>query len=221
MTDRFNDIRGLYRQSFQQNGDSPASLLTPKGRQDLRFGVLDPFVARDGASLLDYGCGLGHLLEHLLAQHRRIDYCGVDMLPEFVQACRDKHAAPARFELIDPSQPLAERHDIVFASGVFNLRSHAAAELSRDYALQRLAQMFDAAREVLVCDFLSSLVDFEQDGAQHFSPGEIADFCGARLTRRFQLRHDLLPYEFTLIAWRDNVISRPDNRYLRQLPGPV
>lgn len=218
MTERFGDIRGMYRASFELHGDSPASLLTPKGRQDLRFGVLDPFVQRNGASLLDYGCGLGHLFDHLRSQGRDVNYCGIDMLPEFVQACRAKHGDLARFDLINPEEPPPEGHDIVFASGVFNLQSHADRRVSRDYTFARVEQLFRVAKTVLVCDFLSSLVDFEQAGAQHFSPDEIAQFCAGRLTRRFQIRHDLLPYEFTLIAWRDDEIQRPQNRYLHDRP---
>lgn len=221
MTERFGEIRDMYRASFEQHGDSPASLLGPKGRQDLRFSVLDPFVSRPGVSLLDYGCGLGHLFEHLRLQGRQVNYLGMDMLPDFVRACRDKYGTQASFELIEPSQTLTQSHDIVFSSGVFNICSHGDVHESRKYALERLAQLFKAAREVLVCDFQSSLVDFQQAGAQHFTVGEIAEFCGTRLTRRFQLRHDLLPYEFTLIAWPDNAIRHPQSRYVHDRPGPI
>ena len=221
MTDRFGEICDMYRASFEEHGDSPASLLTPKGRQDVRYRVLDPFVLRPGITLLDYGCGLGHLLEHLQKQDRQVNYTGMDMLPDFVRQCRAKYGTQAHFELIDPSQPLTQYHDIVFASGVFNICSHGDAHQSRKYALERITQLFDVVREVLVCDFLSSLVDFRQPGAQHFTAGEIAEFCGSRLTRRFQIRHDLLPYEFTLIAWRDDAIRHPHSRYLHEPLGCV
>ena len=63
----------------------------------------------------------------------------------------------------------------------------------------------------MICDFLSPFVDFKQDQAQHFEMDEVARFCSSQLTRRFVLRHDLLPYEFTLIAYRQEDIKRPEN----------
>ncbi len=201
----------MYLDGFQRHGDSPHALLTPKGRNELRFRAISPFVLRPGVRVLDYGCGLGYLWDYLQRQGNKVDYTGIDMLPEFVEACRNKHGNHAHFELLDVRTPIREKYDVVFASGVFNLRSDTDDTRSREYALDRLEELFNAAGEVLVCDFLSSYVDFVQEDGQHFNPGIITDFCAKRLSRRFMIRHDLLPYEFTLIAWRDGAIHRPDN----------
>ena len=203
----------MYQDSFRQHGDSPSALMTPKGRNEMRFRALDQFARRPYAQLLDYGCGLGYLWDYLQKKAAQVSYTGVDMLPEFVEACRKKHGGGARFELIDVQAPISGKYDVVFASGVFNLRSDTDDGRSREYAFRRLEQLFNVCGEVLVCDFLSSNVDYTQPGGQHFSPAEIADFCMTKLTRRFVIRHDLLPYEFTLIAWRDSAIRRPDNIY--------
>lgn len=213
MSEQFDRIRAMYESSFRLHGDSPGALMTPKGRNDLRFRAISPFVGRPSTRVLDYGCGLGYLWDFLQRSGSDVDYTGMDMLPEFVEACRAKHAGRARFEQLDVHAPIQGSYDVVFASGVFNLRSHDDEAASRAYAMDRLEQLFHATQDVLVCDFLSSYVDFQQADAQHFSPGAIADFCASRLSRRFILRHDLLPYEFTLVAWRDSAIRRPDNIY--------
>ena len=119
----------------------------------------------------------------------------------------------ACFDLIDPTRPICGEYDIVFASGVFNLMTHDSEIISKEYALERIEYLFSITNEILVCDFLSSLVDFKQSKAQHFSPSEIVEFCSNKLSRRFKLRHDLLPYEMTLIVWKNDEIHRPDNIY--------
>lgn len=211
MTDRFEEIRTMYRAGYNDHGDSPAALLTPKGRNNLRFRALLPFIDKPGLSVLDYGCGLGYLFDYLQEQGASVRYAGMDMMPEFIDVCRLKHGDKAEFQLIEAEQPLERRFDLVFASGVFNIRSHADDRLSRAYATARLKQLFDAADVALVCDFLSPYVDFKQGDSQHFDTGFIAEFCARELSRRFVIRHDLLPYEYTLIAWRDDTILRPHN----------
>lgn len=213
MSEQFNRIKAMYQDSFRQHGDSPSALMTPKGRNELRFRALAPFVRRPNVQVLDYGCGLGYLWDYLQKEAAPVSYTGVDILPEFVEACRKKHGGGARFELLDVQAPISGKYDVVFASGVFNLRSDTDDERSRKYAFGRLEQLFNVCGEVLVCDFLSSNVDYTQPDGQHFSSAEIANFCMTKLSRRFMIRHDLLPYEFTLIAWRDSAIRRPDNIY--------
>jgi len=201
----------MYRAGYNDHGDSPAALLTPKGRNNLRFRALLPLIDKPGLSVLDYGCGLGYLFDYLQEQGASVHYTGMDILPEFIDVCRQKHGDKAEFQLIEAEQSLTRRFDLVFASGVFNIRSHADERLSSAYARVRLKNLFDAADVALVCDFLSPYVDFKQGDSQHFGTGFIAKFCAKELSRRFVIRHDLLPYEYTLIAWRDDQIRRPDN----------
>jgi SAM-dependent methyltransferase len=211
MTHRFDDIRAMYRTSYERHGDSSAALLTPKGRSELRFRALLPLIDKPGLSVLDYGCGLGYLYEFLEKRGLSVRYTGLDILPEFVEACQGKYGDRASFQLIDVDQPIVGRFDLVFASGVFNIRTHQDPSLSEAYATARLKQLFAAANVAIVCDFLSPYVDFKQADSQHFGTGFIADFTAREISRRFIIRHDLLPYEYTLLAWRDDAIRRPHN----------
>lgn len=211
MSSKFQQIQRLYQSSFETHGDSPASLLTPKGRGNLRYRALESLITYPGMSVLDYGCGLGYALEYLLGLGKKISYTGVDVVPEFIDKCREKYCDTAQFFVLDPTEPIPGTYDIVFVSGVFNLRTHHNEDESIAYATSRMRQLFDSSRIVLVCDFLSHYVDFQQPEAQHFATGFISDFCARELTRRFMIRHDLLPYEFTLIAWSNDSIERPQN----------
>ncbi|ABW30711.1 class I SAM-dependent methyltransferase [Acaryochloris marina] len=211
MTNRFQHVRELYDQSYKLYGDSPASLLTPKGRSELRFRAIDPYLIRSNVRVLDYGCGLGYLYEYLNQSGFEVNYTGIDILPSFINACRDKYPDCANFHQIEPESNITGEYDVVFASGVFNLVSSKDEESSKSYAYNRIKHLFEITREVLVCDFLSPYVDFKQELAQHFSIDEIANLCSKSLTRRFMIRHDLLPYEFTLIAHQKSKIKRPEN----------
>lgn len=208
----FEEIKGMYVEALRCHGDSPASLLTPKGRSHLRYRAIKEQVNKNGLKILDYGCGLGYLYDYLSKTKFSFEYTGIDMVPQFIDSCKLKYPK-ACFDLIDPTRPICGEYDIVFASGVFNLMTHDSEIISKEYALERIEYLFSITNEILVCDFLSSLVDFKQSKAQHFSPSEIVEFCSNKLSRRFKLRHDLLPYEMTLIVWKNDEIHRPDNIY--------
>ena len=208
----FEEIKGMYVEALRRHGDSPASLLTPKGRSHLRFRAIKEQVNKNGLKILDYGCGLGFLYDYLSKTKFSFEYTGIDIVPQFIDSCKLKYPK-ACFDVIDPTRPICGEYDIVFASGVFNLITHDSEIISKEYALERIEYLFSITNKILVCDFLSSLVDFKQYKAQHFSPSEIVEFCSNKLSRRFKLRHDLLPYEMTLIVWKNDEIHRPDNIY--------
>jgi len=208
MTLKFDGVVNQYTTKYLECGDSPVSLLCPKGRQDLRFRAIDEFITRDGITILDYGCGLGHLFSYLSEFEQRLTYVGVDMVSEFVSACTKKFSGQASFKLLPPEQEIPGGFDIVFASGVFNIK-YGDPATSKQYVFERMQQLMAASTNVFICDFLSENVDFRQCGAQHFSVSEIAEFCVSRLSRRFVIRHDLRPYEFTLIAFKDDEVAHP------------
>ena len=220
--EKFPQIVDLYTSEFRTHGDSPAAILSPKGRQHLRFRALDPLLGSGRVRILDYGCGLAHLFGHLQAAGKNVDYHGVDIVPAFIKANRAKYR-DARFDVIEPNREVIGEYDVVFASGVFNMRSSTDESASRQYALERMAQLFKLAKDAFVCDFASSFVNYRQEEGQHFDCGDIARFCADQLTRRFVIRHDLLPYEFTLIAYRNSEITRPANVYTADaaLEAPV
>ena len=222
MADKFDTIKAMYEESFQLHGDSPASLLTPKGRNELRFRAIEPFMSKRTVRVLDYGCGLGYLYNYLIQSGYDVDYTGVDILPDFISTCRDKYAKySATFKLIEPTENIVGEFDIVFSSGVFNLVTNSDELASKVYAFEKLTQLFGMANQALICDFLSPFVDFRQEHAQHFEISEIATFCATSLTRRFVLRHDLLPYEFTLVAYRNAEIKRPENLFAVDVSSTV
>lgn len=212
MKELFGDIKRLYRDSFLKHGDSPSSLLTPKGRNSIRYSAIDPFIGKSNFSLLDYGCGLGYLYDYVSAKNSNVEYTGIDIVPEFIQSCRAKYPDLDIMQ-IEPCQPLSGTYDIVFSSGVFNLQTHDDPHQSKAYAFERIHSLFKLAKDVLICDFMSTMVDFQQPNSQHFSVAELSKFCYENIGRRFQIRHDLLPFELTLIVWRDQAIKRPDNIY--------
>jgi SAM-dependent methyltransferase len=210
----FENIKKQYKTEFDKYGDSPKSILTPKGRNVNRYSVITDYIdSQKELDILDYGCGLGYLYEYLKPKYSNLNYHGYDLMPEFISHCKDKFTdEKANFLVVQPSKNYDnDEFDVVFVSGVFNLKSSESEADSKHYAFSKIKELYSCSKELFICDFPSQYVDFKQPGAQHFDVGEITSFCVNNLSRKFIIRHDKLPYEFTLIAWKNDDILRPDN----------
>lgn len=210
--DGFERIRGLYSDSHRRHGDTVGAVLTPKGRQEQRFKpIIEELKKGEVKSLLDYGCGIGLLLDHLNLHKLSTAYTGWDMTPSFIESCRARFGGSGQFAVVDPESELTGNFDMVICSGVFNLATSQSGENSLNYVHRKLLNLMKLTNRVLICDFLSPYVDFQQEYAQHIRSEVITDWLVAAGYRRFVIRHDLLPYEFTVIIYKQSGIKRPEN----------
>ena len=197
-----------YLAALANHGDSPAAVLWPKGRQDLRFHALTRHLPRGDFSLLDYGCGLAHLRAFLETRFERFSYTGADMIAEFVHLARAKYPG-SQFLLVDRPQGLGSDYDHILLSGVFNMLYSDNEEQHRQEVWSSLEFLFARARASIAVNFMTDHVDFRQPGAFHLDPRELLAFVRTRLSRRFFLDQSYMPFEYTVVVWKDQSIRRP------------
>ena len=203
-----------YQRAFAEHGDSPAAVLVPKGRQHLRYDALTSHIKRDGFSVLDYGCGLAHLKAYLDGQFSEYCYRGVDIVPEFVEEVRKKYP-DAQVSLIGSHEDLIEPIDHVVISGAFNLVGEESAEAYLARVQNALAHLFELCRVSLSVDFMTDQVDFMQPRAHHVNVEAMYTFVREKLSRRLRVDQSYMPYEFAIVAFKDNSIARPQNTYTK------
>jgi hypothetical protein len=206
------EIIRAYHEAFRIHGDSPSAVMWPKGRQDLRFRALIQHVPVESpCSILDYGCGLGHLKDYLQSHGYQATYLGADIAQDFILTATQKHPDTS-FTLIEGSGDIGIDADHIVASGTFNI-----VEGDRDtyWNLVQgiLSRLFNHCKSSLAVNFMTDQVDFVQDSTFHVSPSTVIEFVKGSLSRRYTLDHSYLPYEFTIIVYKDQRILRPENTY--------
>jgi SAM-dependent methyltransferase len=149
----------LYQEALTVHGDSPAAVLWPRGRQALRSKALTQHFSIAGFSVLDFGCGLGHLKDDLDQRFADYRYIGADVVPEFVQAVRDKHPT-ATVHLIRNYTELVESVDHIVVSGTFNLVDGYSSAEYLAYILGALKYLFGICQVSLAVNFMTDRVDF-------------------------------------------------------------
>lgn len=206
------DLILQYRRAFIEHGDTPEAVLWPRGRQALRFNALTRHFREGEFSVLDYGCGLGHLKTYLDQYSCNYKYYGVDLVPEFVVAVQIKFPT-AQIQLVDTFTDVKTSVDHVVASGVFNLFQGSDKEAYVLYVHAALMHLFSLARVSLSINFMTDRVDFMQPQALHMNVEDITQFMRSNLSPRLVVDESYMPYEFTIVVFKDAEIVRPDNIY--------
>ena len=115
-----NQIIQRYNERLEKYGDDPKTLGWFKGRQPIRFKVLEEIGILDGSSVLDIGCGFGDLFSFLKEQGINVNYLGIDINPSLIEIAREKYPN-IKFKVLDiDNEEIEEKYDWVVSSGVFN-----------------------------------------------------------------------------------------------------
>lgn len=195
-------VAGRYQNRIREKGVGFESMNSgTQEKQGIRHS-LHSGIIRDGMRVVDFGCGIGQFLESLNEKRIKVDYVGVDIVPEYLDHCRQKFPGAQFIHTDRYFDLLGEFHpDVVVASQVFNAkyRDRDNAEVVRDFLSRTLAN----TRHAVSVDFLTKYVDFTYPDIFYHSPEEYFAFAKG-LTRLVSLRHDYLPFEFSLQLFKEN-----------------
>jgi len=200
-----------YTECFNKFGNTLQALLIPKGRQQERFASLTHYIKpNESKTLLDFGCGLGHLQAFLSAHLPMIDYHGCDFVEGFVAQSRINFPAGS-FYHINQFSDVADTYDYIVAAGVFNVLYCSSRNKHARLVCDILQHLFQRANAILSVNFMTDDVDYVLKNAYHQNIGQLLDFSRRVLTKRFVIDQSYMPYEFTIHLFKDAAILRPDN----------
>ena len=203
----------LYSDRLAQYGPTIAALGWTKPKARLRFRVLlEYWLSTPPARplrVLDFGCGFGDLFGYAQDRNVPIDYTGLDINSDLIRVARKRYPT-ARFLCADIfEQPLDEKFDIVLSSGAHNyLLSNNLKFIERSFELFRDMSEFGFA-----VNFLSDRVNYRNEQNYYSAPETILSLA-LRYTSRVTLRHDYMPFEFTVFVDKRAEIDENLNVFL-------
>lgn len=172
---------------------------------NLRFAVLSSIDDLNGKSILDVGCGLGHLKTFLDQKGIDAAYTGIDVTPRLIDQCRLRFPADNGSFLtgsfLDQNFE-GEKFDYVLISGVFAVYP----ETGFHYVVKNIEKAWSLCSQGVAFNSLSSWTTEQVEGEFHAFPTEVIDMCRA-FTPWLSMRHDYHPRDFTVYMRRNNVIS--------------
>lgn len=195
-----------YSDRLTQHGPTDAALGWTKPKQRLRYRILlDYWLAEPSPRplrVLDFGCGFGDLYGYARERGVALDYTGLDINADLIDVARQRYPQ-ARFMCRDAfEEPLTEQFDVVLSSGVHNVKlADNASFIEHSFALfDRLASTGFAV------NFLSTRANFRAADNHHSAPEDILALA-LRHSPRVSLRHDYMPFEFTVFVDKRSAID--------------
>lgn len=189
-----------YKERLRRFGDTAESFWANKSSQEARFEALLEIGNIHGKTVLDVGCGTGHLLEFLKKKRVRIaGYLGCDIVLEAVQMAREKYP-DYQFKATDilKLRPGMEAFDYVLGSGLFALKEDSWTSRM----LEIIQTMFQACRIGVGVNFLSRYSKVQDTISQYSDPGKILSLLMKEVTINIVLRHDYKENDFTVYLYK-------------------
>ena len=193
-------IVARYSARFEKYGVDLRTLNAGKGNKlRLQHEVHASIGDLGGATVLDLGCGLASYYDYLRSTDIDLTYIGYDIVPGFVEADRARFPE-ATFELRDVSKDeITHRADYAVMCQVFNNRYSLAN--NDDVVRRAVTRAFEAVAAGVSIDLRTTYVNYEDPDMYHYSPEQMFEFAKS-LTPFVKLRHDYLPYDFTLMLYK-------------------
>ena len=208
--DEIDKVIRAYERRLAEHGFDVAALKSGGlGKQFVRHSIHAQLFDLEGRRVLDIGCGIGMFYRFLRnAKVNMREYVGIDIVEPFLEFNRRSYPE-ARFLSMDILRDPIEAFepDVVFMSQIFNVRYQTAD--NNAVARAAIERFFAIAREGIVVDFMSSYVDYREAQHHYFEPETMLQFAKG-LTRFVSLRHDYLPFEFTLALRKSPSVALPE-----------
>jgi SAM-dependent methyltransferase len=192
-----------YSEKVQQYGATARGVdWNSEPSQILRFDQLLRGVDRPSlASVNDFGCGYGALLDYLRQAGSNCRYTGYDVSESMIAQAVAAHGGDPRCTFTDDLDAMLPA-DYTVASGVFNVKQDHPSGDWLDYVLATLATLDRLSERGFAFNLLSSYSDEEHRRANLFYgiPAVFFDYCKTHFSPRVALLHDYPLYEFTIVV---------------------
>ena len=210
-----------------EQGDTPAGMGWKLSDGDVRYRVMLDLLKQDGhqASLLDFGCGAGHLLEYMQRTGTTgVDYVGLDISEQAIALCRSKFPGQdfLCLDVMAADSPQLGEYDYMILNGIFTYKGALGQDEMFGYCKSLLRKVFKRARIGIAFNVASKQVDWERDDLFHLPVDQLLDFLSRELSRHVVIRHDYGLYEYTAYVYHEAFYgSHPGmkNRIGRELGG--
>lgn len=192
-------VVSFFNKNLELFGDRPEAVRWTHEGQIMHYQAMLDIGDISGKRILDFGCGKGDFYGFLKDKNIDVHYTGLDINKNLIKFAKEKYPN-IDFRVFDiEEEELREDFDFIFLCGVFNLKVSGLEE----YIRSTLIRLFKHCKIGLAFNALSvhnPRKDFE---LFYLSPEDILSFAIKNLSPFVSLRHDRIPYDFTLFVYRE------------------
>lgn len=153
--------------------------------------------------VLEYGCGVGDMLEYLEFQGFKGTYIGVDINKKIIAEAKKKHPG-ASFLVLGKSIPA---NDYVFISSVFNERLHNDRKAHVALIHKAIKDAFKSARKGVAINGISIYAREYVRTSWYINPFDLAKWCMENVTNQVTVRHDYRGGNYTIYLYKNHSVD--------------
>ena len=214
--EEYTKIAEHYEECLRRNGDTCRGVDWPNSADaEIRYQVMLSIIdqhkmhlnvcgrehrIKEVYSILDVGCGLGHLYEFSKKCSYYINYTGLDISEVFVKACKNKYSDIEfiQRDILKENRPESEKYDFVIMNGVFTEKLNLQYDQMWEFFTNMLKKAFEYCDKGMAFNVMSKDVDWERDDLFHVPLNQLSAWLTQNLTRNFIIRYDYGLYEYTV-----------------------
>ena len=174
-------------------------------RQAKMLGVIKE--SKDEVTLLDVGCGYGHLAEIISKSHKQIKYSGVDVVADM--RVHAKKTSP-QFDFYHGDFLTGEFgvFDYLVCNGILTQKLTATTLEMNLFAQDLIKKMYQVSRKGIAFNVMNTHVNFQIDKLYYRSPVELLGWCTSELTPHVVIDAAYkLWFEYTVYLYKPNFIQ--------------
>lgn len=191
-----------YEKCFQKHGDNHQGVDWPNATDAAtRYRIMlevDRFAwhPKGVFSVLDYGCGLGHMYEYIEEHSLLLHYEGYDLSGLLVGECKKKYPY-LYWHTENPPEA-----DYVVMNGVLTERRELTNMQMAENVVDTIKHAWSLCRIGIAFNLMSKQVDWEREELYHQNMEDLASFLCSSISRNFIIRNDYKLYEYTAYVYK-------------------
>jgi SAM-dependent methyltransferase len=196
-----------YEKCLDKYGDSHLGVDWPN-KEDVykRFDMMLSVIKDKNTkfSLLDFGCGCGHLLEYIEENKLNIEYSGLDISTKFYECCKNKFPNHKFYNLdiLNDNIESIPNFDYIILNGVFTEKRELDDEQMFDFFSNILKTLFKKVNIGIAFNIMCPIVDFKRDELFYLSYDKLGLFLKNNLSRHYIINNHYKLWEYTTYVYK-------------------
>lgn len=207
-----HQLKDHYSKKYASFGSTPEGVDWGKddklayARQIKMLGLL--LDIKQEVSLLDVGCGYGHLAEIIRDKNISVKYSGVDVVKSMIDDAKEKFPQ-FKFHNFDFLNFKCLNYDYLVCNGILTQKLSATTLEMNGFFQAVVRKMYEHANIGIAFNVMSTFVNYQNENLYYKNPSETLAWCTTELSPHVVLDAAYKPwYEYTVYVYKPEIIRK-------------